>query len=183
MMNVSLTLKGVADHLKEIQNLSPVQVSYQDSRLKIRAALKQNESPLIYFYCHGGRNKEDTWLGVGNKEEIVPTDLIAWGINWPIEHPFVFISCCLTVDISPDDLIHFHKMFARCEAAGLMGTEITIPESLARYFAKDFFSFFFKGEKVGETVRKQRLTMLKNFNLLGLAYTPYCHSELHINFS
>lgn len=143
-------------------------------------SLDRQNVQVVYFYCHGGRNESDTWLGVGKKERIVPYELRTWKVRWKLGHPFVFINGCRTVDVTPDDFIAFKEIFAYCEAAGVMGTEITIPETLGRYFATGFLQSFFKGMKVGEAILQQRMTMLKNFNLLGLAYTPYCSSDLRI---
>lgn len=183
MMGVSLKLDNVNKHLAEIQSLSPVQVLFVNNKLQIGAVMKQNNSPVLYFYCHGGRNEANTWIGVGDEDKIVPTDLQTWGIDWPVEHPFVFINGCHTVGVTPDDFINFNKTFARCEAAGVMGTEIVIPETLAGYFAKDFLQSFLSGKKVGEIMRRQRMQMLKNYNLLGLAYTPYCSADLELIFT
>jgi len=101
-------------------------------------------------------------------------------IDWAGLHPLVFINGCHTADVTPDDLLHFTRMFAWCRAAGLIGTEISVPEELARHFARGFLAGFAGGRGVGEVMREQRLELLELGNLLGLAYTPYCSADLRI---
>jgi hypothetical protein len=181
MMGVSLELNDVNEHRKEIETLSNVDVHFMQSKTQIGLGLQRKDFQLIYLYCHGGRNSHGTWLGIGKNERISPGELInGWDVYWPFEHPFVFINGCHTADITPDDLIHFNNTFAWCKASGVMGTEITIPESLARYFAFGFLKHFVNGVNIGKAIREQRLTMLENYNLLGLVYTPYCSADLKI---
>jgi len=180
MMGVSLELNEVAKHFDEIKGLRNVDVQYMDSRQTIEKGLDSQDFQVIYFYCHGGRNEHDTWLGIGKQEKLIPSDLFALELTWHLEHPFVFINGCHTTDVTPDDFILFNDAFADCSAAGVMGTEISITESLAQHFANGFLQRFLNGMKVGIAIREQRLTMLKNYNLLGLAYTPYCSADLKI---
>jgi hypothetical protein len=135
---------------------------------------------LVYFYCHGGRDDARVWLSLGSSadERLTPGDLRQ--IQWAGLNPLVLINGCHTVDIKPDDLLHFTRMFARCDAAGVIGTEISIPEELARDFARGFLERFAAGTPVGDAVRAQRLSLLARGNLLGLAYTPYCSNSLHM---
>jgi hypothetical protein len=55
-----------------------------------------------------------------------------------------------------------------------------VPEGLARAFAFGFLKRFRSGTPVGQALREQRFELLERRNLLGLAYTPYCLSALHI---
>ncbi|MEO5890933.1 MAG: hypothetical protein ABIQ31_11805, partial [Ferruginibacter sp.] len=183
MMCVSLDLNDVDKHLEEIKKLYKVDVQFMESKQKIGIGLDRDDIYLVYFYCHGGRDKQDTWLGVGKSEKIIPPELIAWDVRWQVEHPFIFINGCHTADATPSDFVQFNDAFAYCEAAGVMGTEISVTEGLARHFASGFLQRFLNGTNVGEALRDQRLTMLKNYNLLGLAYTPYCSADLKIIYT
>lgn len=180
MMGVSLDLKDVQKHLAEIQGLGNIDVEFMETRQKIESGLPKNNRHIIYFYCHGGRSEQTTWLGIGKKEALIPSDLMALEIRWPVEHPFVFINGCHTADVTPDDFVPFNNAFAYSEAAGVLGTEISIKETLARHFGMGFLQRFLNGMSVGSAIREQRLTMLKNYNLLGLVYTPYCSADLKI---
>jgi len=182
IMGVSQELKEYQAHLQEITNLGKTNVNLLKTKQEIGIGLQRNDLQLVYFYCHGGRKGPETWLRIGGKDEkLVPSDLFAWGIRWHSNHPLVFINGCHTVDASPDDFLEFNSMLARCKAAGIIGTEISIPEILARHFAVGFWQNLFKNKKVGVAIREQRLDMLKNYNLLGLAYTPYCYADLEIS--
>lgn len=180
LMAVSLELDKVNDHYKELSELSKAKIEYADNRDKIGLSLPKQNHDLIYFYCHGGRDGPKTWLGVGKDQKILPTDLKAWDVSWQKQHPFIFINGCHTVDVTPDDLVAFNRAFSYSQAAGVMGTEISITEIFACYFASEFFQKFLSGKDVGNTVREIRLTLLKKYNLLGLAYTPYCYASLKI---
>jgi len=179
IMGVSQKLTDYQTHLEEIKSLGKVDSILLKTKQEIGIELHRNDLQVVYFYCHGGREGSETWLGIGGKDEkLTPSDLFAWGVRWHSNHPLIFINGCHTVDATPDDFIEFNSMLARCEAAGVIGTEISIPEILARYFAIGFFQNLFEYKKVGVAIREQRLDMLKIYNLLGLAYTPYCYADL-----
>jgi hypothetical protein len=86
------------------------------------------------------------------------------------------------VDVNPDDLLLFNEMLSYCQAGGVIGTEISIPEVLARYFARGFFQLLSK-YNIGDAIRQMRLRLLENYNPLGLAYTPYCSANLKISLT
>jgi hypothetical protein len=135
----------------------------------------------VYFYCHGGRRGRKAWLGVGTArrtERLYPQYLFEWRIRWPKVHPQVFINGCKTVGIGPDDMLDFNRMLAWCQASGIIGTEITIPETLARQVGRSVLLGLRGGESVGQIVRSVRLELVACFNPLGLAYTPYCMARL-----
>jgi len=181
LMGISQELNDYNAHVQEINVLGNMNLHLLKTKQEIGIGLQRNDLHLIYFYCHGGRKGSETWLGIGEKNErFIPEDLIAWKVRWSLDHPLVFINGCHTVDATPDDFVDFNSALARCRASGVIGTEISVPEILARHFAVGFLQTFFNNRKVGEAIREQRLTMLKNYNLLGLAYTPYCYSDLEI---
>jgi hypothetical protein len=181
MMGISQELLDAAVHKSEIDSLGNLNLDFLDTKQSIGLGLQRKDLHLIYFYCHGGRKGSEVWLGLGKKNElIIPSDLIAWRVRWPQEHPLVFINGCHTTDVTPDDFVSLNNILARSQAAGIIGTEITIPEILARHFATGFYDHFLNGNNLGVSIRRQRLAMLQNYNLLGLAYTPYCSAELEI---
>jgi hypothetical protein len=92
----------------------------------------------------------------------------------------VFINGCHTVDLSPTDLVSFNDSLARCHAAGVIGTEISVPETLAQAFARAFFKRLLGGAKVGQIVHELRMALLEQYNPLGLVYTPYCSDDLEV---
>ena len=92
----------------------------------------------------------------------------------------MIINGCHTVDLSADDILDFVKVFSWCQAAGVIGTEVSIPASLAREFGRYFVAHFNNGEKVAPILRDLRLSLLAKWNVLGLCYAPYCHGDLHL---
>ena len=62
----------------------------------------------------------------------------------------------------------------------MIGTEITIFESLAKAFAEECLRRFLNGDKIGDAVRGARLKLLKDGNPLGLVYIPYVIANLHL---
>ena len=62
----------------------------------------------------------------------------------------------------------------------VVGAEITIPETFAKWFGLEFLKAFMTGQPVGSIVRSLRMELLARYNPLGLAYTPYCVSNLHL---
>jgi hypothetical protein len=182
LMVVSRDLKQVAVHENELGGPASFAFQVRDNKVTIGESLRDPKSAahLVYFYCHGGRNRSRTWLGIGKKEELDVSDLTNLDIDWTDVHPLVFINGCHTVDFTPDDLLNFNEAFAWCRAAGVIGTEISVPEGLARAFARGFLQRFRVGKPVGQALREQRFELLERRNLLGLAYTPYCLSALHM---
>lgn len=181
LMAISRELDQVVPHEREMRGEAAWQFAVKDTKAEVLLNLQaaaQAHVPLVYFYCHGGRAGSQTWLGIGRGERLVPGDLEAREIDWSGASPLVMINGCHTADLTPDDLLSFNQVLAWCRAAGVIGTEIDVTESLARDFARGFFAQLAGGAAVGESIRRQRLSLLARFNPLGLAYTPYCSASL-----
>jgi hypothetical protein len=65
-------------------------------------------------------------------------------------------------------------------AAGVIGTEITVFEPLARAFAEACLRRFLEGATLGAAVRGARLELLGQGNPLGLAYIPFALPGLRL---
>jgi hypothetical protein len=184
LLVVSRELQQVSDHEKELRDPRSFAFATKDTKVEALQCLADAglSSHIVYFYCHGGRQKARTWLGIGagQKERLIPSDLTAVKVDWTNTHPLVFINGCHTADVTPDDLLHFNQVLNYCNAAGVIGTEISVPEGLARFFAAGFLFRFRTGTNVGASIRQQRLRLLERMNVLGLAYTPYCSAELKL---
>jgi hypothetical protein len=180
LMVVSRELNQVGVHVTELGIPRSFKFQVKDNKVEAGECLQdpQRAAHLVYFYCHGGRDKTKTWLGVGVKERLQASDLTGLDIDWTGTHPLIFINGCHTADFTPDDLLNFNQVFAWCRAAGVIGTEISVPEGLAREFARGFLLRFAGGTSVGDALHEQRLDLLGRRNLLGLAYTPYCSAAL-----
>jgi CHAT domain len=178
----SKSLSQAEEHLHELAALPLVHTTAEFDRTEIGRSLQRDDLDIVYFYCHGGNRRGKAWLGVGARppEELYASNLKAWEVRWLTRHPLVFINGCDTIGMSPDDLLTFNEILVWSKAAGLMGSEITIPETLGRAAGQQFLQQFVAGSTVGEAVRRLRLELLAGFNPLGLAYTPYSLEKLHI---
>jgi hypothetical protein len=80
-------------------------------------------------------------------------------------------------------MVDFASSFIEtANAAGVIGTDITIYESLATEFAqKCLDEFVTRGTSIGEAVRAARLALLQNRNPLGLVYQPFVQAGLVLN--
>jgi hypothetical protein len=179
-------------HLKEVTTqLVGGSVVARDSLAKIHEALNRPQLEVIYFYCHGGRHifprgqSSIPYLKVGMNERICPLDITAWDDgwskipkHWEVTSPLVFINGCHTAELTPELLINFVDAFAGVYAAGVIGTEVLIHQQVASEAALEFLKRFVAHQSVGRAISEMRAHFLRKGNLLGLAYTPYCSSDL-----
>jgi hypothetical protein len=157
------------------------------TRAAVLKMLKSAHSQIIYFYCHGGLLGSRTpFISVGHAEPPITPDNIG-GVHWTDPNPLVFINGCHTTALTPEKALDFVSTFVDAKAAGVVGTEITISESLACAFAEECLSRFLvpdatSGETrtIGESVRGARLALLKNGNPLGLVYIPFAVESLRL---
>lgn len=150
------------------------------ARVQTLTALRSEAPHVVYFYVHGGRTGRVPWLGIGRSDKMQPTDLRAMHVRWQSPHPLVIINGCHTVNLEPEALLDFVRAFASARAAGVIGTEITLVEPLATWFAERFLTLFLGGMGVGAAMRAVRLELLARYNALGLVYTPYAYATLHL---
>lgn len=159
-------------------------VTYADTLQETLDAFKDENTPpnIVYFYCHGGLTQTNNpAILVGNDETILRSDIRAEGIQLNKSHPLVFINGCHTTALHPAQALEFVSAFVEvAQAAGVIGTEITIFEPLATAFAEAFFKRFLNGEPVGKAIRNSRLDLLRRGNPLGLVYIPYVISSLRL---
>ncbi|HWJ41113.1 MAG TPA: CHAT domain-containing protein, partial [Candidatus Limnocylindrales bacterium] len=83
---------------------------------------------------------------------------------------------CRTTSVTPEEALNLvNPLVTNSGASGVIGTEITVFESLATAFAEAFFEeFVVKKHAAGEAVRRARLQLLKKKrNPLGLVYIPF----------
>ena len=166
----------------ELKTGIPQQVSL--TRNEAIAAMQNTAAPIVYFYCHGGLHEIDgPYIEVGpqNGPRIARNNLR--DIQWRGVRPMVFINGCHTTRVTPEEALELVSAFVTTAgASGVMGTEITIFESLATAFAEAFLEEFVKNARpAGEAVRLARLRLLKDsLNPLGLVYIPFVPSDLRL---
>ena len=96
--------------------------------------------------------------------------------------PLVLLNGCHTAELTPQSPVHFVDTFAAARAGGVVGTEITLDQSMAGEAAEVFLREVATGDRVGvgEAMRRMRLHFLQKGNVLGLAYTAYCSADLRL---
>ncbi|HEX2091043.1 MAG TPA: CHAT domain-containing protein [Longimicrobiaceae bacterium] len=190
----------LTNHVKELETL--LQAAFPGMELmegKDKQTLRRllgSDLPLVYFYCHGERvNSSDpnTYLGIGNREQITASDFIGWIRSWRKEgkrvwnnvRPLVFINACHSLEINPDTLVSYLDAFVgTARAAGVIGTEVKVSQNLAMEFAIAFFRYLTQDNwTVDRALRQVRLDFLRDGNLFGLLYTPYCWADLTLRRS
>ena len=188
------TLGSAPGHLAELQAMlqarkpmSPWQAltNFDD----IRAALSRADIDLLYLLCHarGGSAEPDIKppvLELQDQEPSTPSRLGADGLAAGVtlaHHPLVVLNGCNTAAFSPDSLSPFIRILVRdCEAAGVLGTEVPIPELLAGEAGRLFLDAFLGGASAGDALLGLRRNLIARGNPMGLAYTLYAVSELAI---
>lgn len=173
-------------HLQRIKALRSggLEWNYGATRDDVIRELKATKPQLVYFYCHGGVSETRPYLQVGTPDptgNLSPSFLRAKKIRWDLRRPLVFINGCHTTALEPEQAIEFISPFIEnANAAGVIGTEITIFEPLATVFAEECLRRFLNGAAIGEAIRGARLKLLKSANPLGLVYIPYAIADLHL---
>jgi hypothetical protein len=173
------------EHLAELQHLSPGWLEILRDRESCLARLDEPRQ-LVYFYCHGGvrPQTETPFLRVGplESDDILAESLVDRGVTWPEpDRPLVFLNGCHTTAASPDAMFSMLTAFAaHCNAAGVIGTEITNFEPVAVEFGRSLVTQFLAGEQVGRAVRVARLEVLRHGNPLGLMYIPFALPSLQL---
>jgi hypothetical protein len=169
-------------HEGVLRELRP-ELRYADTRADALALLKDSAAQVVYFYCHGGFDKDVPFIRVGalTEEPITAVTLLGQRIEWHEPRPLVFLNGCHTTGLEPEQALEFvSALVRRSRAAGVIGTEITVFEPLARTFAEDCLRRFLAGDALGWAVRDARLALLKMGNPLGLVYLPYALPSLQL---
>lgn len=172
-------------HLKVLAGFFPGSLEILKSRDACLSRLKEARQ-LVYFYCHGGITESDKvpFLEVGDdgSDPINAQTLFNENIKWPEPlRPLVILNGCHTTATSAEEIFSMLTAFASsCNAAGIIGTEITNFELIAGVFGEELLRRFLKGEQLGRCVRLARLELLRRGNPLGLIYIPFALPSLHL---
>jgi hypothetical protein len=187
-MNVSTdtNFKALPQHRNNLLNLDLAnETDYANNRDAALSLLEETKAQVVYFYCHGGLGDDGLpYLLVGDPggDWLTTTNVFDLERIWTTNRPLVFINGCHTAALTPKYALNFVKMFIQVSnAAGVIGTEITIYEPIATTFGEECLTQFLKGGKtLGEAVRGARLKMLQEGNPLGLVYIPYAVPGLKV---
>ena len=185
VLAASTEFELLAAHAEAVTKLCP-RLLTATTRADTLRLMREAGVHLLYFYCHGGVQDRVPFLKVGGPDErgITGDLLFSEKIRWTSPRPLVFINGCRTTALEPETAIELvSSLVRRAHASGVIGTEITVFEPLARDFAEVYLSRFLGGETVGEAVRGARLALLARGNPLGLAYIPFALESLRLTAS
>ena len=167
-------------HVAELLELVGAQreTTVASSSAELVTLLQAGEPSLLYFYCHGGTADGEAYLELGRPSVDIGIDgpfLQDNGIRWGERRPLVFVNGCHTTALEPRQLADLVTAFVSgSNALGVVGTELTVFEPLARRFADAALGGWLDGSQtIGEAVRHARLQLLGERNPLGLIYVPF----------
>jgi hypothetical protein len=195
---VDVDTKALTGHISRLAarlrlNFPSIKVEQGSTAEDVRQLLS-SDLPIAYFYCHGDkpprRNSPDTWLAVGENDVISSSDIIGWvkGARiqgrkmWDKVRPLVVINACHSLDMEPETLLSYVDAFVgTANAAGLVGTEVRVPQDMAMDWAESFFSgLLTEGGNALSALAGARTLFLREGNLFGLVYTPHCWGHLSL---
>ncbi|MEI9994286.1 MAG: CHAT domain-containing protein [Rhizomicrobium sp.] len=197
---IGIDLKALDAHIAKLRALlagalPKATLSEGRSRQTLEDLLGSN-LPFVYFFCHGNkRNIADPnlWLAVGKDEPITAGDVVGWPriwygklkkLFWDEVRPLIFVNACQSLAIESTTLVSYLDAFLGSgNASGVIGTEIKVSQPLAMDVGQRFFESWVRGETVEAALRAIRMDYLRQGNMFGLVYTPYCWSELRIRTS
>lgn len=189
--SLALDADMAREHLDAVDtSLRGFRVLRAASADEVCTALGEQELGLAYFYCHGQGTPEDAWIEVGRDDHIYPEDIITWADvdwlprdrHWVTMRPLVVLNGCHTAMLTPNSPVNFVDDFSVVGAAGVIGTEITLSQRLAGEAMETLLDgLMTRRLSVGEALHRMRARLLAKGNLLGLAYTAYCSSELRFD--
>lgn len=172
-------------HVRDLQAKWPA-LHLAEARQSALDALGAGTSHIVYFYCHGDRvgpRREIPALLVGpNSSPRIDASIISQLPPWSDPRALVFLNGCRTTALLPSQSFDLVSAFVQdANAAGVIGTEITIFEELATRFGLAFLrGFLADGLDLGVAIRRARLALLAERNPLGLAYVPFASSRLRL---
>jgi hypothetical protein len=176
--------------LREAIGAGSVRTSSASTPVALAGDLAGDDIDVAYFYCHCGYEEGAPGAGVGRFLQlsgytIQAQDVMAWTRSlWPREHwsqrpPLVILNGCHTTEYTTRTLSAFVPAFTRwAGACGVIGTEITLHQSIANWVAEYLLGALWAGMEVGEAMRMMRWALLARGNVLGLAYTPHCTVDM-----
>ncbi len=168
----------------QIQTVIPSQeldIEYSTDSDRILALIKDGGRHFFYFFCHGviedGNFKLDFSPGSISSAGLYPFD-----INWPDQpKPLFILNGCETTAITPELVQGFLEKLRLLGASGVVGTEIPVVVNLAVPFGRLLMYYMLTGSSIGEAFLKLRSHLLRQGNPLGLAYTYYAPTDLHLH--
>jgi CHAT domain-containing protein len=120
-------------------------------------------------------------LQVAEKRFIKINDLEAWQVSWHHSSPLLILNACDSADYSPDSFEDMIQAFFKHGAAGVIGTQCTIYESLVDTLMPLFLTAFLGQVPAGRALQQaRRKRMWENQDPRGLTYSLFAAAELKL---
>jgi hypothetical protein len=186
-MNAILHTKfnGLGHHLQQLRELSPdLLLAEIRDKESARRAFQDNTSPpdMIYFYTHGGLDRSQSYVSVGETEQIKEGDLHAWKPSFWQKRPLIFINACESAAYNPDSFENMLQFFARHGASGVIATQCPVLERLADAVSIRFLRAFWQQRPAGLALYQTRreLLLADNADPRGLAYSLFASADVQL---
>lgn len=170
------------DHLARVRQLAG-SWSRADSATALLGLFGASKPSVVYLYGHGGGDDTSPFFVVGDEADgpIRRADLRD-AVDWRDARPLVFLNGCRSSPLRPGAAFSYASGFLQtAHAAGVIGTEISIFESLATAFAEECLRRMVADrEPLGSAVRATRLRLLEQGTPLGLAYLAFGPLDVQI---
>jgi hypothetical protein len=148
---------------------------------EIMTLIKAAGTGIVYFFCHGLVVNGEVVLQVGSatSAENIGADTLDVAFEWAQPQPLVFLNGCDTVAFSAEAINDLTTAFRVWGAAGVIGTEFSVPRALARTVGSEILERLARGATVGQAFLAVRRALLRKMNPLALAYSAYASAWLH----
>lgn len=181
-------IPGAAEHAAEISAFAHTQ-TYESvvtpSAEQMRLYLENGSQELIYFYCHGEEHGGEFKLKLGSSSQ--PSFLGAADLD-PLEaarprslHALAILNGCKTLAVAPERMHGFLATLRKLGFSGVVGSEVPVYPPLARPFGNQLLQRLLAGQSIGEAFLGLRRELQRQGNPLGMIYTYYAPSGLHLH--
>ena len=170
--------------LEQLAQAGQVALNQLDTLDGIFAALKKPQADVLYFYTHGGRDKDSDspCLRVANDDLLFEQDLNDLNVEFESNHPLVVLNACESATYSPTDFENFILFFCEHGAAGVIGTQCDVAERLVDGVMARFLVEFLGQRSAGEALFAARKALLFNDrpDPRGLVYSLFAAADLKL---
>jgi hypothetical protein len=177
-------LKSAGPHARYMTANLPAVVHAEQAwdRPSVLGWLVRGGGDLLYLYCDGVLTAgKDLGFRFGpNPEDLIVTSSLGKAKVWG-RPAAVILNACGGVAASPERIDKFVAVLRNLGALGVMGTETTVFDLLARPFARDFLARVLSGVSFGRALLQTRRSLLRLGNPLGLTYTFHGATNLHLH--
>ena len=179
-------IPGAAGHSAEISALGQGITSVTTpSAEQMRQFIEHGSQQIIYFYCHGDQQGGEFKLKLGSNSQpgfLGASDLDPMDAVRPRDlHALAILNGCQTLAIAPERMQGFLATLRRLGFAGVVGSETPVYPPLARPFGNQLLQRLAAGQSLGEAFLGLRRELQRQGNPLGMIYTYYAPSALHLH--